>query len=267
MLLVLTLLAVTVVTLDARGVPVLSATRDGSRDALAPVRGAARWVSTPFRNAWNGISGYDDLLAENADLRDQIDELNTNAMRETTAQEQLALLQEQLNLDVTGDYPTQIARVSSGAKSNFEEHTVELDTGSDDGLAVGNPVITRGGLVGVIADASRTRAVVQLVTDPDFVIGVKVGPDQRQGVGRGSGSASTFIVDRVDLTDPVEPNDFVVAGGIENSKVPPDIFIPVGTVDKVTPDEAARVQVLQVNLSVDLSRLDVVQVLKWVPRN
>ena len=266
-LLVLTLLAVTLITLDARGVSLLSATRDGSRDALAPVRGAARWVSTPFRNAWNGISGYDDLKAENAGLRDQIDELNTNAMRETTAQEQLKLLQEQLNLDVTGEYLTQIARVSSGSNSNFAEHTVELDTGSDDGLAVGNPVVTKGGLVGVISAVSRTRSVVQLMTDPEFAIGVKVGPAQEQGLGHGGGSASSFIVDRIDLQAPAEPNDFVVAGGIENSKVPPDLFIPVGTVDKVTPDEGTRTQVLQVNLGVDFGRLDVVEVLQWVPPN
>ena len=266
MLLVLTLLAVTVITLDARGVPVLSATRDGSRDALAPVRDAAHWVSTPFRNAWNGISGYDDLKAENAELRAQIEEMDTNSMRETSAQEELALLKEQLNLGVPDTIPTQVARVSSGPFSNFADHTVELDKGSDDGLAVGNPVITNGGLVGRISDVSRTRAVVQLLTDPDLSVGVVVGPAFDQGVGRGTGTS--FIVDRgIDLTDVVQPKDSVFAGGIENSIMPPDMYIPVGTVDKVTPDEAGRVQVLQVNPGVDFGRLDVVQVLKWVPPN
>ena len=47
--------------------------------------------------------------------------------------------------------------------------------------------------------------------------------------------------------------------------MPPGNQIPVGTVDKVTPDEAARVQILQVGYSVDFSQLDVVQVVKWVP--
>lgn len=267
-LLVLTLLAVTIITLDARGVPLLSATRDSSRDALAPVRSAAHWVSTPFRNAWNGISGYDDLKSQNEALRQQIDELNTNAMRESSAQEELALLKQQLNLGVPDTIQTQIARVSGGPFSNFADHTIELDKGSDDGLAVGNPVITKGGLVGRLSDVSRTRSVVQLISDPDFRVGVTVGPTQEQGVGHGSGSDTTFIVDRgIDLTDPVQPKDNVFAGGIENSIMPPDMYIPIGTVDKVTPDEAARVQVLQVNFGVDFGRLDVVQVLKWVPPN
>ena len=108
--------------------------------------------------------------------------------------------------------------------------------------------------------------MVQLITDPDFRVGVTVGAAQDQGVGHGSGDMSTFIVDRgIDLNDPVKPKDPVFAGGIEDSIMPPDSFIPIGTVDKITPDEAARVQVLQVNYTVEFGRLDVVQVIKWVP--
>lgn len=265
-LLVLTLLAVTIITLDARGVPIISSTRDGSRDVLAPVRGAGRWVSTPFRNAWNGITGYDELREENEQLRQELGELDTNQMREASAQEELAKLKEQLNISFVNTYATQIARVSSGQYSNFEDHTVEIDKGSDHDLAVGNPVVTRQGLVGRIVRVTRTRAVVQLITDPDFRIGVTVGAAQDQGIGHGSGDLTTFIVDRgIDLSDPVEPKDPVFAGGIENSIMPPDSFIPIGTVDKVTPDEAARVQVLQVNYTVEFGRLDVVQVIKWTP--
>lgn len=266
-LLVLTLLAVTVITLDARGVPVLSSAKDGSRDVLSPVQGAAHWVSTPFRNAWNGISGYDDLQRENEALRQQLDELDTNAMRERNAQSELARLKDQLGLSVQDKYETQIARVATGPYSNFSDHTLQLDTGSDKGIAVGNPVVTKDGLIGRIVDVSRTRSVVQLITDPDFKVGVTVSPSQAIGVGRGNGSTSTYLVDSVDLLATVEPNDTVFAGGIEGSIMPPDSYMPIGTVDKVTSDEAARVQVLQVNLGDRFTRLDVVQVVKWVPPN
>ncbi|MHB1137513.1 MAG: rod shape-determining protein MreC [Microthrixaceae bacterium] len=262
---VLTLLAVTLITLDARGVGVLSSARDGSRDAMSPVRDAARWVSTPFRNAWNGITGYDDLVRENAELRDQLDELDTNAMRESAAQEELALLKEQLGLSIPGDLDTQIARVTTGPYSNFADHTLELDKGTDHGLAVGNPVVTKGGLVGRIVDVSRTRSVVQLLTDPDLNVGVVVGPGQLQGVGHGSGDSTSFIVERVDLGSVVEPKDTFFAGGNTDSIMPPDGYVPIGTVDKVSPNEATRMQELQVNFSVDFDRLDVVQVIKWTP--
>lgn len=265
-LLVITLLTITIITLDARGVPMISSARDSSRDALAPVRGAARWVTTPFRNAWNGITGYDELREENEKLRSELGQDTANAMREQNAQAELAKLKEQLNISFLGSTQSQIARVTSGASSNFSDYTVEIDKGSELGLAVGNPVVTKGGLVGRIVRVTKRRSVVQLITDPDFSVGVTVGADQNQGVGHGTGNTRTFIVDRgIDLTDEVQTKDSVFAGGIENSIMPPDLFIPIGTVDKITPDEAARVQVLQVNYTVQFGRLDVVQVIKWVP--
>lgn len=265
-LLVLTLLAVTIATLDARGVRVIGSIRDSSRDVLAPVGDFGNWVATPFRNAWNGVTRYDRLEKENEALRDRIAELQTNGMREDRAQRELRKLKEQLNISFLADMPTQIARVDTVRSSNFEDNRVEIDKGSDQGLQVGNPVVTKAGLVGRIERVSRTRSVVQLISDPAFHIGVSVGKDQIHGVGHGIGDANTFLVDRgVDLGRTVNVNDYVFAGGIERSLVPADLFIPVGTVRKVTPDAAARVQNLLVELSVRLDRLDVVQVLKWTP--
>lgn len=264
----LTLLAVTIATLDARGVPVLRSIGNGARDVLAPVSGFGRAISSPFRNGWNGMTRYDTLSAENEELRERIDELETNGMREKRAQRELQKLKEQLNISFLSDMPTQIARMDQSGGSNFADSRVEIDKGSEEGIEVGNPVVTKAGLVGRVERVSRTRAVVQLISDPDFHIGVSVGPDQIHGVGHGTGDQRTFVVDRgVDLGREVEVNDYVFAGGIERSLVPADLYIPIGTVKKVTPDAAARVQDLLVELSADLGRLDVVQVLKWTPRD
>jgi hypothetical protein len=75
------------------------------------------------------------------------------------------------------------------------------------------------------------------------------------------------VVDRVDQDALVEPNDSVFAGNIEGSIMPPDAYIPIGTVDKVTVDEGTRSQVLQLNLDDRFANLYVVQVIKWVPPN
>jgi rod shape-determining protein MreC len=238
-LLVLSLVAVTLITLDARDVPVFTTMRNGASDAFAPVGDAFDWLTTPFRNAWNGITGYSDL-------------------------EQLKRLNEQLHLGFVQDLPTQVARVTSGPFSNFADYRLEIDKGSDAGLATGMPVVTRAGLVGRLERVSRTRSEVQLATDPDFVVGVRLASSQDLGVGHGGGDADRFIVDRgIELADPVKPGEAVLTSGLSNSVMPPDI--PIGIVDKVTPDENARVQLLQVRYAVDFSQLDVVQVLKWTP--
>jgi rod shape-determining protein MreC len=263
-LLVLTLVAVTLITLDARGLPVLDGLRNAASDVLAPVRRASEWATTPVRNAWNGVTSYGELEAENRRLRDELDELRANGMREANAQEQLDRLNEQLGLGFVRDLPTQLARLTSGPYSNFSDHRVEIDKGADSGLAVGMPVVTRAGLVGRLERVSRSRSVVQLATDPDFVVGVRLASSQDLGVGRGGGDANRFIVDRgIELEDPVERGEIVLTSGLDNSVMPPDV--PIGVVDEVIPDENARQQLLRVRYAVDFSQLDVVQVVKWTP--
>jgi rod shape-determining protein MreC len=126
------------------------------------------------------------------------------------------------------------------------------------------PVVTRAGLVGRLERVSRTRSVVQLATNPDFVVGVRLASSQDLGVGRGGGDSDRFIVDRgIELEDPVKPGEAVLTSGLDNSVMPPDV--PIGVVDEVVPDENTREQLLQVRYAVDFSQLDVVQVLKWTP--
>jgi len=267
-LLVVTLAAVTLITLDARGVVALSSARAGAVDLFSPVRGATRWVTTPFRNAWNGINGYEDLQSDNERLRGELQELRGERYADQDAAEELARLEEQLGILYLSGLDTQIARVTTGPFSNFTDHTLQLDRGRNSGLDVGMPVVQRDGLVGRIVRVSDTRSVVQLITDPDMWIGIRLSRSGVIGKGHGGGDETTFIGEvSLDTGEPVEPRELVVTGGIERSIMPPGNQIPVGTVDKVTPDAAARVQILQIDYSVDFAQLDVVQVVKWVPES
>ncbi len=267
-LLVLSLLAVTLITLDSRGVGVFDGVRNVAGDVFAPVGDAFAWVTTPVRNAWGGVSDYEDLEAENERLRERVAELEGNEAKAANAREQLKRLQEQLQIDFVGDVPLQVARVASGPYSNFDSFRMEIDKGSDSGLAVGMPVVAKagnsGGLVGRLERVSRTRSVVQLATDPDFGIGIRLASTQDVGFGHGGGDSNRFVVDKgIEIGDPIQPNEVVLTSGLENSVMPPDI--PVGTVDKATPNGSSGLQVLLVNYAVDFSQLDVVQVMKWTP--
>jgi rod shape-determining protein MreC len=268
-LLVLSLLAVTLITLDSRGVGVFDGIRNVAADVFSPVGDAFAWVTTPVRNAWGGISDYEALEEENERLRARVAELEAGEARAANAQEQLKRIQEQLQIDFVGDVPLQVARVASGPYSNFESFRMEIDKGSDAGLAVGMPVVANagasgGGLVGRIERVSRTRAVVQLATDPDFGIGIRLASTQDVGFGHGGGDSNRFVIDRgIEIGDPIQPNEVVLTSGLENSVMPPDI--PIGTVDKASPNGSTGLQVLLVNYAVDFSQLDVVQVMKWTP--
>jgi rod shape-determining protein MreC len=264
LLVVLSLVAVTLIALDAGGFPVFSGARAVAGDTASPFQGVVDTITAPFRNAWNGVTGYDDLVAENQQLRDRIGELESDVVLEQSAREQLRRLNEQLELGYVDGIPTQVARVSSGAYSNFADYRIEIDRGSSSGLAVGMPVVTRSGLVGRLERVGSTTSVVQLATDPEFVIGVRLASTQDLGVGRGAGARGTFVVDRgIDLDDAVRTGEAVLTSGLSTSIMPPDI--PVGVVSAVDPNPTTREQRLEVSLSAELTKLDVVQVLEWEP--
>ncbi len=263
-LLVITLLAITFVTIDATGGGAFDPVRNTASDVVAPLADAVGWVTTPFRNAWAGVTGYEDLQQENERLQAQLDEIESREMTEANAAEQLERLKEQLGISFVGEIPTQVARLTSGPRNNFEDHRVEIDKGRDAGLEVGMPVVTQGGLVGRLERVSSDRSVVQLVTDPSFVIGVRLADTQVLGVGHGSGAGAPFVVDRgPELSDQISEGEVVLTSGLDRSIMPPDV--PLGYVQEVVPDESSQTLVLRVRFSARLSELDVVQVMKWTP--
>ena len=264
-LFVITLAALTLVTLDASGVNAFEPVRSTASDIVSPLSGAVGWVTTPFRNMWNGITGYGDLEEENERLREELADYEGADITERNYAEQLERLTKQLDVSFAGDLPTQVARVASGPRNNFSDHRLEIDKVSDAGLEVGMPVVTTNGVVGRIERVATQRSVVQLATDPSFFMGVRVGDTQDIGIGHGSGPDGPMVVDRgIELVDEVEVGDVVVTSGLERAVMPPDL--PVGFVAEVQPDEAASQLILRVDFAAEFSQLDVVQVLKWTPQ-
>ena len=172
-ILLLVLTSILLITLDQRGNALIDRSRSVFSLILEPFDAAARTISLPVENAWNGITDYDDLRRENESLRAQID---VQRGAEIEARAALLEFEELLTLNRllgTGSYPTVTVRVQGERASNFQ-YTVEIDKGSTDGIAVGMPVVNGAGLVGKITRVHPNSAIVLLVLDPDFSIGAKV---------------------------------------------------------------------------------------------
>jgi rod shape-determining protein MreC len=262
--LVMVLASITVLTLDAKDVPVLGSIRSGALDVLAPVGSAFTTVTKPFRNAWKGVSDYDDLEDENAHLQAEIDRMRGQSERNAGLEEEVRKLEEQVGVRQNLPIPAVTARVATGNFTSFDDNTAQIDQGTNAGIAVGNPVVTEGGLVGRVMRVAKTRSVVQLITDPDLRIGIKVKSNDI-GLGRGAGSDKPFLVYQgIDLTDTVEKGDLITTSGTERASWPGNL--PIGRVTKVTRSQSDQTQILEVERSADLSRLDYVQVLNWVPQ-
>lgn len=258
-LLVLTSLAV--LTLDFRDSAIISGARGVASSAFSPLRGVAEAASEPFSNAWHGVTGYGDLKSENEALRAQLDERRGAAIQNRDATEQLAALLEQLDIEWVGDIPTVATRVVAGPASNFS-HTIEIDKGSDAGLKVGMPVVNGAGLVGKLVQVTGSRSTVQLITDPDFAVGVRLVPDGAPGTARGTGEGEDIVVDTgLEADVKVAKGTALTTSGADRSAFPG--FIPVGTVRSTREGSGGLTLDLVVDPIADTEKLAFVTVMLW----
>ncbi|HET6951466.1 MAG TPA: rod shape-determining protein MreC [Acidimicrobiales bacterium] len=258
---VLVVASITLVAVGLRDAPVVRDVREGAADVLGPVQGAVETVTSPVRNAWHGITDYDDVRDERDRLRAEAAEAEAADLEATDAEQQLADLSLVLDLPFAGDVPTVVARVVSGPRSNFS-HAVEIDKGSDDGVAVGMPVVAGAGLVGRVTQVTGSTARVELVTDPEFRVGVRLATTGELGTARGQGRDDPLAVDSsIAPRSEVPDGTGVLTSGVDRSAFPPGI--PVGTVTGTREGSGGLALELEVDPLIDVEQLSYLSVMRW----
>jgi rod shape-determining protein MreC len=264
-LLLLVLSAITLVTLDARGNGggMLGQVRGKAHDILAPVQDATHSVLRPVGDFFTGVVHYGDVKRENTQLRDQLAKTRGQQDQAAAAQRELQLLLDQQHLDFVGNIPTVAAEVVDTSSSNFEL-SVRVNRGADSGVAVGMPVVAAAGLVGRVVEVSPKRSTVLLLTDPTFSVGVRLSTSGDVGVADGVGRDNPMRVDLVDPTTKVKVGNLLVTSGLQLERFPKDI--PVGKVRSAKQVPGALEQSVTLDPSVDVSRLEFLQILQWSPQ-
>ena len=148
--------------------------------------------------------------------------------------------------------------------SNFDQ-TIQISKGSADGVAVGYPVTDGSGLVGRVIDVSKHRAVVRLITDPDFFAGVSLPTVPELGIVNGHGRGNLLTLDLIDANAPVKKDAIVITSGVPQSLFPANI--PVGLVSEFHKEPGALQLTVKVEPAADLTHLGVVKVIVWKPEN
>lgn len=264
---VLVLFSITVLTLDFRDVGVVQDARHAVGSALSPVQGAADFVATPFQNAWNGMTRYDDVADENEALQARVDELEGQIAQDEDASVQLEALLDQVDIPWVGSISTATARVIQQPASAFS-HIVVIDKGSSVGIREGMPVVTGAGLVGQVVDVSSDRSSVQLVTDPEFRVGVRLVTSQRFGTAKGQGESRDLRIDtgiEPDEDDAEVPDDEILTtSGIDDRSSFP-ASIPVARVTRTQEANGGLTLEIFAEPLADLDELSFVNVLLASP--
>ena len=239
----------------------LAPARGRVKDALRPARAMGLAVTSPIRNAVGQKLSYGALVKENARLRRELDAARADSLRAADAvRERRQLLAFNKFRDPDG-FRSKSARVVSLGGNNFDDKA-EIDIGSSDGIAIGDPVVTEAGLVGRVETVYASSADISLVTDPEISVGVRFAKSGEVGLATGQEPKNSkqillMRVKMVALDSKPEVGDVLVTSGLENSTFPP--ALPVATIKSVKPG-AIDFEIVASPI-VDLKRLGFVKVL------
>jgi rod shape-determining protein MreC len=263
-LVLLVLSALTLLTLDVRGFAPLQAVRSAALAVFAPVGSVASAAFRPVGDAWSGAVQGGDLKRENDELHRRVEELEGQVVQRDTAQVELERLKDALDLPYAGSMERVTAQVTAGAVADFDA-TIEIDKGSDAGIARGMPVVVGTGLVGSVAQVSGGRAVVRLVSDRSSRVGVGIAGRAATGAGHGlvegQGAGPRARAGSFDVAADLPDGALLVTAGTPGSLYPPGI--PVGTAEHVAVDGATPQKVADVRLAARLDDLSFVTVLLY----
>jgi len=265
LVLTLVLASITLVTLSDRAgtARYFDKVRSIANEVANPVQSAVHSALRPVGNFIYGALHYGAAETEIRKLQEQVAALQTApvvaAAEEAEAEQVLGLA----HVKYLADIPSVTAEVVQFGSANFEE-TVEVNRGSVDGLAVGEPVVSAGGLVGSVSAVSPHLATVTLLDDPSFTVGVR---DVRSGVvgaALGQGEGNTLEVQDINVGARVRRGDYMVTSGLSLEHFPAGI--PVGTVTSVSAPSGALQLILSLKPFADLTNLQFVKVLLWSPQ-
>lgn len=266
-LLVVTLIVTSLffITLDLRGVHVMTNLRDGTQSILAPFQRAASSAFAPVGNFFSDISHIGRTRNQLKVLEDQNALLRTQLLNSKNVDSEVKQLKSILNLAGTAGYTIVNAKVISQGSSAAFTQTVTIDIGANMHLTRDMTVICGQGLVGVVKAVYPNTALVMLASDPAFRIGVRVAGSQEIGILSGQGTDQA-VLQLLDSQSSVQSGDVLLALGSQGGKpfVP---GVPVGEVTFVSDLAGGVSQIAEVKYYAHLNALGIVAVVVKPPAN
>ena len=132
---------------------------------FGPMQRGINSVGTWITEKTDNLKQLKDVMAENADLKKQIDELTVELNAIKLDQYELNNLRKLLELDEQyEDYEKVAARVTGKDTGNWFSMFI-IDKGSKDGIEKDMNVIASGGLVGIVTDVGPHYAKVRSIID------------------------------------------------------------------------------------------------------
>ena len=228
--------------------------------ATSPLVDAQAWFSIRVKAVEDFLTVPRDvtrLQEENSSLKNEISQLQAEILILKQQLSETDILYALLDFARTRPENKYIAASVIGRDPSPFLNYVIIDHGSDDGIFKGMPVVTQQGLVGRIDAVTATAARVQLITDPNSVVNVRLENAKIDAEINGSISGDINL-GMVNLDANLQEGDLVLTSGLGGS-YPADILI--GQVLAPSRQENSLFQNAAVQPVVDFSNLRAVLVI------
>lgn len=209
---------------------------------LNPLRNAVGYVLVPIQSGVNAVGGsiYKEVssmkklksaLAENEQLKAQVDELTEENTRLRAGQLELERLRNLYELDTQYMQYNKVGARIIAKESGSWFSVFRIDKGADDGIKENMNVIAGGGLVGIVTDVGANYATVRSIIDDSSQVSAMA--QQSGDTCIVSGDLKLFNEGRLRLgymekDDDIKDGDMIVTSNI-SGKFLPGILIGYAT--------------------------------------
>lgn len=231
-----------------------------SEVALSPFISIQTWIASRYLAIRDFMTAPRDvarLTQLNAQLEAEVARLQSQIIELQQQNSELQVLSALLDFARTHSENEYTTAAVIGRDISPFLHYIIINRGSDDGLRRGMPVVSSQGLVGRVAAVTADGARVQLITDPDTAINVRIQPSGAEALLQGS-ITGDITVEAIPQDASIQTGDLVLTSGL-GGNFPPDILI--GQISGVRQRPVELFQSATVEPVVDFSQLEIVLVI------
>lgn len=225
--------------------------------AVRPIESFFSFLSFSSRGFFYGLSQISDLREQNSELSDKLrlSQISQSELEELKAENQI--LKKQLGFkEVIKERDLIPSKIISREPTSFLDHIL-IDKGEKDGISAGLAVVSDSALVGKVTEVYSSESKVVLITSKDSIIQVMMQNSRVMGILKGGLSGITLenIPQDIEIAEHEMAITSGLGGGIDQG-------ILIGEISGQRSSKAEIYKVLNVQPTVDFSKLEIVFIIK-----
>ena len=218
---------------------------------ISPLHYLANSPRQLLDSASERLESQDRLILENRALRQELLTKNSDLLMLEQLKHENDRLRELLGSPLRSDERKMVAQVLT-ADTDPYTHQVVIDKGSDQGVYIGQPVISDKGVVGQVISVGKVSSRVLLISDATHAIPVQVLRNDIRVIASGTGRRDELQLEHIPSSTDIRPGDMLVTSGL-GGRFPEGY--PVGIIKSFDVDSQNAFAVVSVTPTAQLERL------------